>query len=665
MKDDLKRNYLNFKTITLAIIVILSISYFIGRLFVVETSLTQKEKEWLAANAPLSYVADRNAPPLRFIDEGDGQYKGILIDYLNALSVEIGSNIELYPMLWEEVIETLSRGEADISDMFTSPERSRYFEFSDPIYNLRAVLTVSADNSDINSLSQLIGKRLGVQKGDYASEYVTVNFPGIKQVFTADVEEAILLLDAGIVDAVIGDEPVVFYNINKKDMVNRLRVIEKPVYENQVVFAVNKQKPELVSILNKGIKTLRKKAVLEKIQQKWFGISAPIVTQENIDDLKRAAVATTFVGALVLIGMWFWNNSLKQLIDQRTKELEDSRDELQKVFDGMNEYMVVLDESKRIVNINASLLDHLSDEKENLIGSTLDCAIKFTHGMDIENQVEETLRDNRWTDREVTLGSHAFRIKTYPLGEMSDKNGKALVLIHDITAEKISENKLLQSNKMVAIGELAAGVAHEIRNPLGIIRNHSYIMRNSTDSSGISRSLDYIDSAVKRASRIIDNLLNFSRMSGDSIERVKMRTFIENVIELQGKNLDKLGIKVHIECYDDLQIEINLESLKHIFINLISNAVDAMKNGGQIYIQAIIEGSMIALNVSDTGHGIERDDLARIFNPFYTTKEPGVGTGLGLYIVYNEVEKLGGSIDVISEPGKGTSFMIKIPLGEV
>lgn len=193
---------------------------------------------------------------------------------------------------------------------------------------------------------------------------------------------------------------------------------------------------------------------------------------------------------------------------------------------------------------------------------------------------------------------------------------------------------------MLAIGELAAGIAHEIRNPLGIIRNHSYIIRNSVNNwELVSKSLKIIDSAVARASKIIDNLLNFSRISGDRTEKTNMFSFIENILELQNKILQKNNIEYDVVCNKGLVVPINQESLKHILINLINNAVDAMKNGGKITIKAYEKRNNLILECIDIGIGIAKEDLEKIFNPFYTTKEPGKGTGLGLYIVYNEVKK--------------------------
>ncbi|WP_158220089.1 sensor histidine kinase [Tissierella sp. P1] len=221
---------------------------------------------------------------------------------------------------------------------------------------------------------------------------------------------------------------------------------------------------------------------------------------------------------------------------------------------------------------------------------------------------------------------------------------------------------MLQANKMMAIGELAAGIAHEIRNPLGIIRNHSFILR-SYSNTNINKSLDYIDNAVRRASRIIDNILNFSRISGDTEEFVNIGEFIHNILELQVKNLQKQGISYKVECINNYKFLINQESLKHILINLLSNAMDAIEENGEIIVKAYEYDEGILIEFIDNGIGINAENIEKIFNPFYTSKEPGKGTGLGLYITYNEVKKLKGDISIESKLGFGTKFKVYLPAG--
>lgn len=627
-------------------------------------NLTEKEREWIRQRGTLIYAADRNAPPLRFHDTADGQYKGILIDYVNSLSLEIGANIELHPMLWEDALENLAAGKTDLCDMFESAERSKYYLFSKPIYNLRAVLAVPSGSEDVQGLNDLNGKVMAMQKGDYASEYLSIYYPGIEQHFVADLEEALELLAQGKVDGTMGDEPVIFYQLDKKGLEDKIKIIEKPIYENQVVFAVPKSKPELIPILNKGIAALNKKGVLEKVQQKWFGISAPIVKTINVELIKRYVLIFMSAFSIIILMMTIWNYSLKKQINLRTKELEDSRNDLQIVFDGMTEFMLVLDRDNKVFNINTSFLDYIGKEKSQVIGRHYAECLGVFSTFDFEGILRETLEVGGKGSREEYLKNEVYQINSYPLKDTDHNIKRVLLLIYNVTSEKLSKNKLLQANKMAAIGELAAGIAHEIRNPLGIIRNHSFILRSSEGMNHtIAKSLDYIDSAVERASRIIDNILNFSRISGNAVEMVDIRKFISNILELQDKNMKKQRITYTVECMENYMFCTNPESLKHILINLVSNAIDAIEHDGEITIKAYPHNEGVMIECIDTGTGIKPEDLERIFNPFYTSKGPDKGTGLGLYITYNEVKKLKGDIYVESEVGVGTKFKVYLPGG--
>jgi len=665
LKFSIRNNIIKiFILLFVVFISVIGLSRYFGLNFDKNTTLTEEELEWLENNVPLVYAADRNAPPLRYVDEEDGQYKGVLIDYIHYLSIELGTKIELKPLVWEDVMTELVSGNADMCDMFASEERSKKFLFSKPIYNLRGILAVNSELTDeIKSLDDLKGKTMAMQKEDYASEYLSKNYPEINQYFVNDLEEALLLVAEGKAAATLGDEPVIIYQIDKHNLHSDVTVIEKPIYENQVVFAIPKSKPELIPILNKAINSMNKKNVLEKIQQKWFRISTPIVTYRDLDSIK-GYIALSILIVLVVLGLFaIWNYSLKSQIKVRTKELEDSRNELQAVFDGMTEYMLVLDESKNIKNINRGFLKELGKDKSQVLGTSYRESLGDFATEELDYLVDKALEEGNYITEELQINNYIYQVSLKALNSINSSRKYVLIFLFDITNEKISANKLLQANKMLAIGELAAGIAHEIRNPLGIIRNHSYIIKNSNNNWDIvNKSLGYIDSAVARASRIIDNLLNFSRISGDYVESTNMYSFIENILELQNKTMQKHNIEYEIICNKGMTVIINQESLKHILINLISNAIDAIENGGKITIKAYEDGNNLAIECTDTGIGIAKENLEKIFNPFYTTKEPGKGTGLGLYIVYNEVKKLNGDITVESVLGEGTTFKVVIPL---
>lgn len=261
MKFSIRNNIIKiFILLFVVFISVIGLSRYFGLNFDKNTTLTEEELEWLENNVPLVYAADRNAPPLRYVDEEDGQYKGVLIDYIHYLSIELGTKIELKPLVWEDVMTELVSGNADMCDMFASEERSKKFLFSKPIYNLRGILAVNSELTDeIKSLDDLKGKTMAMQKEDYASEYLSKNYPEINQYFVNDLEEALLLVAEGKAAATLGDEPVIIYQIDKHNLHSDVTVIEKPIYENQVVFAIPKSKPELIPILNKAINSMNKK----------------------------------------------------------------------------------------------------------------------------------------------------------------------------------------------------------------------------------------------------------------------------------------------------------------------------------------------------------------------------------------------------------------------
>lgn len=176
-----------------------------------------------------------------------------------------------------------------------------------------------------------------------------------------------------------------------------------------------------------------------------------------------------------------------------------------------------------------------------------------------------------------------------------------------------------------------------------------------------AKAIGMMEMAVDRSSEIIDNLLRFSRMSNESWKEVNLNQAIKSILDFEEHTLIKNQIKIILECNEEINICLVPESLEMILINLIINAVDAMEQGGEITINCMEEGETVTITVTDTGEGIPEEIRANIFNPFFTTKANRNGGGLGLYIVYNEISKLNGSINVESEVGKGTIFTIKLP----
>jgi two-component system NtrC family sensor kinase len=238
----------------------------------------------------------------------------------------------------------------------------------------------------------------------------------------------------------------------------------------------------------------------------------------------------------------------------------------------------------------------------------------------------------------------------------------------------VLNKQLLQSSKLAAIGEIATGIAHEINNPLAIMGEEAGWMKDLIKKEGIKDSpnlrefedsIDQIKVQAARCRRITHNLLSFARSLEPKTENVSLNDLIEDAVSLVEREAKISDITI-TRNFDDFlpTIWTDASELRQIFLNLINNAVDAIKRKGEITISTRLKGDYVCAEVTDTGHGIPEENLEKICLPFFTTKPPGKGTGLGLSICYGVIEKLGGKMTVKSEVGKGSTFAICLPLGK-
>ena len=235
--------------------------------------------------------------------------------------------------------------------------------------------------------------------------------------------------------------------------------------------------------------------------------------------------------------------------------------------------------------------------------------------------------------------------------------------------------QLMEAGKMASLGELSAGVAHEINNPLAIILTERQIILDLLDQTSnldegfrkeLVDSLNQMDVQVNRCKRITHNLLRFSRRTRSVMEKVDLNSFLEEVVELMEREARSSGITFQTDLDGNLKSVLSDPSqLQQVFLNLITNAIDAHdgKPYGTIRIatRAGDEPQKLHILFGDTGTGIPKEILGRIFDPFFTTKAVGKGTGLGLSICYSIMQRLGGSISVKSEVGRGTEFTLTLP----
>lgn len=266
-----------------------------------------------------------------------------------------------------------------------------------------------------------------------------------------------------------------------------------------------------------------------------------------------------------------------------------------------------------------------------------------------------------------TLFGHegSFHVYLEPF-EPSHPDARALVVVEDISTTRKLETQLLRAEKLSTVGVLAAGIAHEIGTPLGVVRGRAELMLGKTEpESANARGLRVIIDQIDRVSRIIQELLDFSRVDVARTDGVDLRATLETVGELLRLELASREVSLVVDVEDALPLlAADRDRLVQVLVNLVVNARDAMESSAfprTVTVSARAEEGQVRMVVSDTGAGIPGDALHRIFDPFFTTKKRGQGTGLGLAVVSQIVRNHGGRVDVWSEPGVGTRFELIWP----
>jgi signal transduction histidine kinase len=223
-----------------------------------------------------------------------------------------------------------------------------------------------------------------------------------------------------------------------------------------------------------------------------------------------------------------------------------------------------------------------------------------------------------------------------------------------------AQRKLIQSEKLASIGRLAAGVAHELNNPLANISLNTEMLLRTCRDKAVAKKLRVIEENVASAAKIIRDLLDFSREPRLELEYLDINEVLEKTLESLKYRMK--GIKLVKDLSPVPRIMGDRVRLGQVFTNLVTNAIQAMEEGGTLTVASRLKGDWVEVQVRDTGKGIPREHLHKIFDPFFTTKGVGKGTGLGLAITYSIVQKHRGWIDVESEVGKGTTFIVRLPV---
>ena len=340
-----------------------------------------------------------------------------------------------------------------------------------------------------------------------------------------------------------------------------------------------------------------------------------------------------------------------------------------RIFNDIPQGLMIISPVNEIQNINMATTKILGVDPEQIEGTDIS---DFFMSLNIENRddiLSAVLSRNRGLWQKLRyIQKKRLKVRVSPLGEEGDRDQGVLLFLEDISADYETREYLQQAEKFVSTAELAAGVAHEVNNPLGIIQNYLDLLYLESHSENSMDYLDRIQSELTRIVEILSSLLSFSKTGTHPQRIIDIHNLMDEVIILLGHRIRDRKVVFRKEyCAPGLKVSGHENKLKQLFINLICNAVEAVLVGGEISIRTTCsdpedaDGS-VTIEITDNGYGIPDEIRDQIFTPFYSTKMTKTNTGLGLSICQHIVESYNGTITAESIPGEFTTFTVNFPL---
>jgi two-component system, NtrC family, sensor kinase len=387
-----------------------------------------------------------------------------------------------------------------------------------------------------------------------------------------------------------------------------------------------------------------------------------------------ATVANILAPLLSTIAL---SEDLASEVALRTREIDAQRRFTSRIIDSLPVGLYVIDHVYRIQAWNRKRETGTQGvSREDALGRTVfEVLHRQPRGL-LQQEFDRVFATGKIEEVEVSTdtrdGPRYYRISKIPM-RLDDEHVTHVITIgEDVTQAKLAQQQISQTEKLAAVGQLAAGVMHELNNPLATIGACVEALSARLDDlphsprQTVAEYLEIVQSELTRCKSIVDGLLDFSRPKGRAKYPVQINQVVEDALFLVRHHDRFKRIKLDRRVTDDLPpVEANAEQLMQVFLDLMLNAIDAMDGRGTLTIATRLSPARpdeLWVEISDTGMGIPRENIAKIFEPFFTTKAPGQGTGLGLSIAYAIVQHHGGRIVVDSQIGSGSTFRVVLPV---
>ena len=365
--------------------------------------------------------------------------------------------------------------------------------------------------------------------------------------------------------------------------------------------------------------------------------------------------------------LFYLNLYLVELVAKRKESLAASENKYRRIFEVSRDMILVSKKDGLIVDMNPAGYKMLGYNKSEFFDKEKYFQNVFAKDADWTT-IQKTLEEKGFISSfEIELkrkdDSHIRCLLSGSLDRDSSETEDTIhFLVKDIEQRKLIENQMAQTDKLASIGQLSAGIAHGINNPLGIILGYTQLLiRDEGVESERYADLKIIEKHAKNCRSLVEDLLNFARSSQTEKEEIKIHEAMDEVLNFIQHHSELYNIEIEKDYDTNIPpLLLDEKKIKQVLMNLIMNAKHAVGKSGAIRLSTAYNRSnrQVTIKIADTGYGIEKKNISRIFDPFFTTKSTGEGTGLGLSVSYGIIKNHGGNISVESEPGKGTTFTV-------
>ncbi|MFZ5813338.1 MAG: ATP-binding protein [Thermodesulfobacteriota bacterium] len=616
-------------------------------------------------DTPLRIGLKIGSPPFTYLDqEGDHSVRGLSVDLGRLLGKAMGRRVEFFKSM-DLVLrrELLTHGQIDLI-IFDSPnfmaESGFIFVPTSVVLNRR----LFAHNScrDVVCLKDLADKRVIMVAGDDLWQLRDQPPPRDLTVVATPLE-ALEHLEKGHVDVFIAPSEEVAQAFILKRGFRSVRKVGVVIEQIPLYITLRQDQRQLASEIATAMKRIKASGSLEKIKDKWFGVDFAPPTWEHYRDEMIFAAALVLS---VLLGIVVWNRQLKAKVRQVTQGLQSSERKFRNVIDSSPDMILVLDRLGRIHSYNpsaANILDGRAEKPgmtfvEALPAGERDRAAAFLREVFEQGRASAGFHLNGARGGQHDIDVAATRVTDHASGEPL-----ACCFARDMTERNRMEQELVQADRLATIGKMAASVAHEINNPLGIIQaNVELVLGRGLFPEEAREFLEAIRRNTVRAGNITRDLLTTARPNPPRMGELDLHLLAQTTLSMIAPQFADIRI-VHQTSEWPVLVWGDSSLLQQVLINVLLNAKAALSGTPEPHLEIRYchpAGGSIRVLVLDNGKGIAREHLNAVFEPFFTTGKPE-GFGLGLFISRRIVEDHGGVMYVESEVGRGTRIIIELP----